>query len=55
VTHGHVFVNELTNKIDLYSSATWLSIMIDFVTNVDYVYKINFMPNGLPPMFIGIN
>jgi hypothetical protein len=40
-----VLVIELTNKINPYSGATWLFIVTDFLTNVDYVYLINNMPN----------
>ncbi len=36
-----VFVNKLINKINMYSNATWLFIVIDFLTDVDYVYMIN--------------
>lgn len=41
----HVFMTELIKKMNPYSGATWLSIVTDFLTKVDYVYRINNMPN----------
>ncbi len=39
----HVFVTKLIKKINPYLGATWLSIVTNFWTNVDYVYRINNM------------
>ncbi len=41
----HVFVTKLIKKINPYLGATWLSIVTNFWTNVDYVYRINNMPS----------
>jgi hypothetical protein len=55
VTHVMSIMTKLTNKINLYSSATWLSIVIDFLTMLIMCTGLITCQIGLTPMFISID